>query len=124
MEILLVAEGTYPHVRGGVSVWCDQMIKGLNRHRFHLVSLTATGREPAVYELPRNVVFAHSLPIWTQRRPPDRRRFSRRPDPAAAIALLDAALSRGPQAAERFETALFELFFQAHQPVDLGEVLR
>jgi glycosyltransferase involved in cell wall biosynthesis len=124
MEILLVAEGTYPHVRGGVSVWCDQMIKGLNRHRFHLVSLSATGREPAVYELPENVASVHTLPIWTHRPLAPRRRFGRRPDPAAAIALLDATLSRDPQAAERFETALFELFFQAHQPVDLAEVLR
>src|SRR5579859_6088217 len=131
MEILLVAEGTYPHVRGGVSVWCDQMIKGLNRHRFHLVSLAATGREPAVYELPENVVSVHPLPIWTHRRPAPRRRFARRPDTAAAIALLDATLSRDPGAAERFETALFELFFQAHQTVDpasegldLAEVLR
>jgi glycosyltransferase involved in cell wall biosynthesis len=124
MEILLVAEGTYPHVHGGVSVWCDQMIKGLHRHRFHLVSLSATGHEPAVYELPGNVVSTHSLPIWTHRRPRPRRRFTRRPDTAAAIALLDAALSRDAEAAERFETALFELFFQAHQPVDLAEVLR
>jgi len=61
----MLTEGTYPHVRGGVSVWCDQMIKGLNRHRFHLVSLTATGREPALYELPENVDSMHSLPIWT-----------------------------------------------------------
>jgi polysaccharide biosynthesis protein PelF len=124
MEILLVAEGTYPHVRGGVSVWCDQMIRGLNRHRFRVVALTATGREPAVYELPENVDSVQTVPIWTHRRPAPRRRFARRPDTAAAIALLEASLARDPGAAERFETALFELFFQAHQPTDLGQVLR
>lgn len=124
MDVLLVAEGTYPHVRGGVSVWCDQMIRGLNAHRFRVVALTATGREPAVYELPENVDSVRMVPLWTARRPAPRRRFARRPDPAAAIALLDAALSREPRAAETFESALFELFFQAHQATGLSEVLR
>ncbi len=124
MEILLVAEGTYPHVRGGVSVWCDQMIRGLHRHRFHVLALTATGREPAVYEKPRNVASIRSLPLWTARRPTSRSRFAGRPDPAAAIALLDATLSHGAHAAEQFESALFELFFQARRLTDLGEVLR
>ncbi|HEV2347462.1 MAG TPA: GT4 family glycosyltransferase PelF [Actinocrinis sp.] len=124
MEILLVAEGTYPHVRGGVSVWCDQMIRGLRGHRFHVVALTATGREPAVYERPQNVVSVRSLPIWTMRRPAPQRRIARRPDPSAAIALLDATLSHAPEASEQFESALFELFFQARRLTDLGEVLR
>jgi glycosyltransferase involved in cell wall biosynthesis len=124
MEILLVAEGTYPHVRGGVSVWCDQMIRGLNRHRFHVVALAATGREPAVYELPPNVASVQSLPLWSARRPTSQRRFARRPDPEAALTLLDATLSHDPQATERFEAALFELFFQARRPTDLAEVLR
>lgn len=139
MDILLVAEGTYPHVRGGVSVWCDQMIRGLTDHRFHVVALTATGREPAVYELPPNVHSVRSLALWTRRRAPARRRFGRRPDPSAAVALLDAALSHGPDAVERFEAALFELFFlaqngqdqadsdrdsPAQRPFDLAEVLR
>jgi polysaccharide biosynthesis protein PelF len=126
MEILLVAEGTYPHVRGGVSVWCDQMIKGLRRHRFHVVALTATGREPAVYEPPENVASMRSLPIWTHRRLNPQRRFARRPDPSAVVALLDATLSRAPTATEYFEAALFELFFQfqASRITELAEVLR
>jgi len=28
MDIALAAEGTYPHQFGGVSVWCDQMVRG------------------------------------------------------------------------------------------------
>jgi glycosyltransferase involved in cell wall biosynthesis len=124
VEILLVAEGTYPHVRGGVSVWCDQMIRGLKGHRFHIAALCATGREPAVYELPENVDSVRLLPLWTAQRPAPRGRFAKRSDPAAAITLLEAALSREPDAADVFESALFELFFQAHQSSGLGEVLR
>ena len=62
---MLVTEGTYPQVHGGVSTWCDQMIRGLARHRFHVVSLTATGREPAVWDLPDNVLGHTAVPIWT-----------------------------------------------------------
>lgn len=124
VDILLVAEGTYPHVHGGVSVWCDQMIRGLSRHRFQVVALTATGREPPVYELPDNVGSVHSVPLWTVRRRERRGRFTKRPDQAAAIALLEAALSHDPHATAAFETALFELFLQAHQHTDLGDVLR
>jgi polysaccharide biosynthesis protein PelF len=75
MQVLLVTEGTYPHVHGGVSVWCDQMIRGLDRHQFHLYALVATGREKPVWELPANVLSQTTLPIWTMRRtPPVRRR--------------------------------------------------
>lgn len=128
MDVMLVTEGTYPHVHGGVSVWCDQMIRGLTGHRFHLVALSATGREPAVYDLPRNVASFHPLPVWANRRATGPRARHRRagartgPDPAAAIALLGAALSRDRQAPERFETALFELYFQA-QETDLARIL-
>lgn len=65
MDVTLVTEGTYPQVHGGVSTWCDQMIRGLNKHRFHVVSLTATGREAVVWELPENVLDHVTVPIWT-----------------------------------------------------------
>lgn len=121
MDVMLVTEGTYPHVHGGVSVWCDQMIRGLTGHRFHLVALSATGREPAVYDLPRNVASFHPLPVWTNRRATAARTRRGRADarggadPAAAIALLGAALSHDRRAPERFEAALFELYLQARE---------
>ena len=94
MDVMLVTEGTYPQVHGGVSTWCDQMIRGLARHRFHVVSLTATGREPAVWDLPDNVLGHTVVPIWTMSprprrrpspmakspRPPQRSRSSTSPD--------------------------------------------
>lgn len=126
MEILLVTEGTYPHVRGGVSVWCDEMIRGLKAHRFHVVALTATGREPTVYDLPQNVGSLRALPLWSLRRaePRERGRSAPRRDPATAITLLEATLSDAPDAARAFETALFKLFFQTQRSADLAEVLR
>ncbi|GAA2392634.1 GT4 family glycosyltransferase PelF [Streptomyces coeruleofuscus] len=79
----MLTEGTYPHVHGGVSTWCDQLVKGMPEVDFHLVSLTGSGREPVTWELPPNV-YAHTpVPTWGprpgRRRPPygrARRRFT------------------------------------------------
>jgi len=43
MQIALTEEGTYPHHFGGVSVWCDQLIRGMPDYDFRLVALVATG---------------------------------------------------------------------------------
>ena len=45
MRMALAAEGTYPHQFGGVSVWCDQLIRGLPQHEFIVIPLVATGNE-------------------------------------------------------------------------------
>ena len=37
MKVALIAEGTYPHQLGGVSVWCDQLVRGMPDHTFVLV---------------------------------------------------------------------------------------
>jgi hypothetical protein len=34
MRITMVTEGTYPHAYGGVSVWCDQLLRGMPEHEF------------------------------------------------------------------------------------------
>ncbi|GGS99824.1 lipopolysaccharide glycosyltransferase, putative [Streptomyces violaceus] len=78
----MLTEGTYPHVHGGVSTWCDQLVKGMPEVDFHIVSLTGSGREPVTWDLPPNVYAHTSVPTWGPRpgrgRPPygkARRRF-------------------------------------------------
>ena len=46
MQVALTAEGTYPYQLGGVSVWTDQLIRGMPEYDFLLVALVATGAEP------------------------------------------------------------------------------
>ncbi|MFH9064315.1 GT4 family glycosyltransferase PelF [Streptomyces coeruleorubidus] len=82
-HVTMLTEGTYPHVHGGVSTWCDQLVKGMPEVDFHLVSLTGSGREPVTWELPPNVYAHTSVPTWGprpgRRRPPygrARRRFT------------------------------------------------
>jgi glycosyltransferase involved in cell wall biosynthesis len=60
----MVAEGTYPYAHGGVSTWCDQLVRGLAEHEFDLVAITGTGSERQVWELPPNVRSVQSIPLW------------------------------------------------------------
>ncbi|HWE89983.1 MAG TPA: GT4 family glycosyltransferase PelF [Pseudonocardiaceae bacterium] len=64
MDVALMTEGTYPHSFGGVSVWCDQLVRGMAGHRFHVVALTGTGDEQVGWELPANVDSVTSIPLW------------------------------------------------------------
>lgn len=57
-DIVLLLEGTYPFVRGGVSAWVHQIIQGFPEYRFAAVFL---GSEPGAYsgiryDLPANLV--------------------------------------------------------------------
>jgi glycosyltransferase involved in cell wall biosynthesis len=58
IDIVLLLEGTYPYVRGGVSSWVHDLILGFPDLKFHLIFL---GSQKDVYdkphyELPKNVV--------------------------------------------------------------------
>ncbi|WP_106397693.1 GT4 family glycosyltransferase PelF [Actinocorallia populi] len=63
MNITLVTEGTYPHGHGGVSVWCDQLLRGMPEHAFRVVALTATGAEQLAWEPPPHVT-VEAVPLW------------------------------------------------------------
>src|SRR5215472_4151707 len=77
MEVAFIGEGTYPHQFGGVSVWCDQLVRGMTDYDFKLVALVATGAEPVRWTLPDNVTSVTAVPLWGPRLP-------RRPPAGAA----------------------------------------
>jgi glycosyltransferase involved in cell wall biosynthesis len=85
MDVALIGEGAYPHQLGGVSVWCDQLIRGMGDHRFRIVALVATGREPSVWPLPDNVASLDVVPLWG---PPSTARVARRRARSSFIPLL------------------------------------
>ena len=64
MDVALIGEGTYPHQFGGVSVWCDQLVRGMPDYDFLLVALVATGTEPVRWSLPDNVTSVAAVPLW------------------------------------------------------------
>ncbi len=69
MDVTLTSEGAYPHSFGGVSVWCDQLVRRSSGIRFDLVSLVATGSEPTVWQLPENVASLTAIPLWGPQAP-------------------------------------------------------
>ena len=64
MKIAMMTEGTYPYGFGGVSVWCDQIIRGMPGYDFQLIAIVATGAEPMVWSLPGNVSSLSTVPLW------------------------------------------------------------
>ncbi|MFD5714799.1 GT4 family glycosyltransferase PelF [Streptomyces pharetrae] len=106
MHVTMLTEGTYPHVHGGVSTWCDQLVRGMPEVGFHIVSLTGSGREPVTWELPRNVHRHTSVPTWG-------------PRPGRGRAPYGRARRRFVDAYER----LLLSFLDPEAPCDFGEAL-
>ncbi|NUT32332.1 MAG: GT4 family glycosyltransferase PelF [Hamadaea sp.] len=69
MKIALVSEGTYPYAIGGVSTWCDQLIRGFPEYRWEMVALTVDGTEQPVWSAPDNLDALHQIPVWGAPRP-------------------------------------------------------
>nr|WP_269328846.1 GT4 family glycosyltransferase PelF [Kineosporia babensis] len=65
----MITEGSYPFSHGGVSVWCDQLVRGLPEHVFDIVALTGTGTEKLLWDMPENTGSVRSLPMWGPARP-------------------------------------------------------
>ncbi|MFG3493755.1 GT4 family glycosyltransferase PelF [Streptomyces sp. NPDC047928] len=63
-HVTLLTEGTYPHVHGGVSTWCDQLVRGMPEVDFQVLALTGSGREPVTWDLPPNLYRHTAFPLW------------------------------------------------------------
>lgn len=70
-SILLTSEGTYPHYGGGVSVWCDQLVRYLPEVPFHVLSITHAPRLEPMFELPPNVHSLKQFALWGTEEPGD-----------------------------------------------------
>jgi polysaccharide biosynthesis protein PelF len=109
MKVALTAEGTYPHQYGGVSVWCDQLIRGMPGRVFEVLPVVATGSEPMRWALPRNVSSVRSIPLWGPASAlPSAHRRSRAEPPVEE--LLRVLLLPPAQAQDRFVSVLRALF--------------
>jgi glycosyltransferase involved in cell wall biosynthesis len=74
MDISLTGEGTYPYFFGGLSVWCDQLVRGMPEYRFDIMTLVSSGNERVTWDLPANVTSVRSLALWGPTRPTSSRR--------------------------------------------------
>ena len=53
MKICILSENSYPVSTGGVSEWCDYLVKGMPENRFHI--LTIASSKQFKYNIPSNV---------------------------------------------------------------------
>lgn len=121
MKVTLVSEGTYPFAMGGVSVWMDQLIRGMPDYRWDVVTMTVDGRERPVWELPPNLEQVISVPLWGRQ---PRRRASRSPGAGFGevygrfleMVLTPAVMGDG---SEEFLSVLESLYRFAHEGGDL-----
>ncbi|MGH3239486.1 MAG: GT4 family glycosyltransferase PelF [Spirillospora sp.] len=117
-----MTEGTYPHNFGGVSVWCDQLVRGMPEHEFTVLALTATGAEPVVWDLPGHVE-VEPVTMWgpPAGRPPSRREA--REFERLFRSFLYTLISPSPRMTDVFPHILRGLF-EFGRTHDLGAALR
>jgi len=69
LSVLLTTEGTYPYHSGGVSTWCDNLIKGLPDVEFTLLPIMMHPYVSFKYDLPPNVIRVVNVPLWGTEEP-------------------------------------------------------
>jgi polysaccharide biosynthesis protein PelF len=111
MDIALIAEGGYPFHPGGVSVWCDQLIRGMSPHRFELFAIGG-GTEKVSWDLPENVSGTVNVRLWGSDRGASR---VRRDGAFAGVFQRFVATLVEPQQPSRFLDSLRELFEYAQR---------
>ncbi|MET8897719.1 DUF3492 domain-containing protein [Streptomyces albogriseolus] len=136
MRIGLLTEGGYPYVGGEGGVWCDRLVRGLDRHEFDVYAFSnGQAQEDAGWiELPPQVARVRTAPLWAAeedgvvhgRRA--RRRFTEHYGELAA-ALCTAAEpgtveKPGTAEADRFANALHGLAGLAREEGGLVAALR
>lgn len=63
LHVLLTTEGTYPYVRGGVSTWCDTLVRGVPDVTFTVLAVVGHPFYPLRYRLPAGVTVL-KVPLW------------------------------------------------------------
>lgn len=110
-DIVLILEGTYPFVVGGVSSWVHHLVTRMPQLTFGIVHIAPWkngGASKAAYEVPPNVVFIEERGLLRPRRAPAWRRVRRRRRQLDAVwhllmQLRDRDVNALPAIGRRFE---------------------
>jgi glycosyltransferase involved in cell wall biosynthesis len=67
LRVLMITEGTYPYAMGGVSSWCDYLVRGLPEIDWHVLPIVGgdLGRGKGM-ELPPNVRVTPPVELWSE----------------------------------------------------------
>jgi polysaccharide biosynthesis protein PelF len=107
--IALIGEGTYPHQFGGVSVWCDQLVRRMPECNFRVLALVASGNEPVRWDLPRNVSSVQPIPLWAYQHAPASGWLRGRSASRAVGELIETLLAPAERRQQEFGQVLREL---------------
>jgi glycosyltransferase involved in cell wall biosynthesis len=68
-SVLLTTDGTYPCYPGGVSVWCDQLMRQLSDTPFHVFAVAYSPSHTPAFPRLENVITQQVLPLWGTEEP-------------------------------------------------------
>jgi glycosyltransferase involved in cell wall biosynthesis len=64
LSVLMTAEGTYPYAAGGVSTWCDALLRNTPDVSYVLLPIMMNPHIEARFEPPPNVRSIINVPLW------------------------------------------------------------
>ena len=72
IDVLFIAEGTYPYIRGGVSTWIHQIITAMEDVKFGVLFLGSREEdyEAIRYNLPENLIYLESFFLFSEHEHP------------------------------------------------------
>jgi glycosyltransferase involved in cell wall biosynthesis len=73
-RVLLITEGTYPYAIGGVSSWCDLLLRNLTEIDWQVLPIVAAHGRPPVYVLPPHAEQVGRIELWSEELPHGRYR--------------------------------------------------
>ena len=68
-RVLLTTEGTYPYAMGGVSSWCDLLVKSLTGFDWQVLPIVAPDGRPPTFELPEHAREVGRIEVWSEELP-------------------------------------------------------
>lgn len=74
IDVLFLAEGTYPYVRGGVSTWIHEIIENMPEFKFGVLFLGSKEEDypqGIQYKIPENVVYLESIFLFSEEKHPE-----------------------------------------------------
>ncbi len=70
LDVLMITEGTYPYAVGGVSSWCDYLVKGLADVNWRILPVVGPDLGHALrFAPPGNVVIERPIKLWSEALP-------------------------------------------------------
>jgi len=69
LSVLLTTEGTYPYASGGVSTWCDALLRNTPDIRYTLLPIMMNPHMEARFDPPVNVQSVINVPLWGTEEP-------------------------------------------------------